>query len=519
MATLSFLSVNPFKKPNKSPINHPSLLFPKSSLSSSSSFLIPCLAAKNLGSRRTVVPFYCHCVHTGFPNTTQYEMSRISATLMCDWIFYDGSPDVELRVQLGGTNVEDSKDVYVDANECSLVVGVKSSGSLKILMETNQLYGRIKPGETIWYLDDDQLVITLKKHDAELKWPDIVESWESLNVGVVQLLKGTTIFLVGDSTEINEKVARELAVGLGYTPLDTKGLLEAYTKQSIDSCEYDLKSNNAFDCPKKKGDFVDRLILIMKCIGVASDGSDSVAEAEAAVLESLSSHIRAVVATLGGKEGAARSADRWRHLYAGFTVWLSVSNATDEESAKEEARKQVSDGSEAYSKADVVVKLGGWDPDHAKAVAQASLSALKQLILSDKKLPGKKNLYIRLGCRGDWPDIKPPGWDPAGRSEQPTYTMVTTQDTQTFNKMRLHNIPNMSSSLTALITARATSSTLKGGARIKSEAGTELMGFVRFSVARRNLSNGSPIKSRGISKASTFLLPYINPGLSTTPKV
>lgn len=26
---------------------------------------------------------------------------------------------------------------------------------------------------------------------------------------------------------------------------------------------------------------------------------------------------------------------------------------------------------------------------------------------------GKKSLYIRLGCRGDWPNIKPPGWDPS----------------------------------------------------------------------------------------------------------
>ncbi|KAJ7003680.1 hypothetical protein NC653_008784 [Populus alba x Populus x berolinensis] len=68
-------------------------------------------------------------------------------------------------------------------------------------------------------------------------------------------------------------------------------------------------------------------------------------------------------------------------------------------------------------RADVVVKLQGWDSDHAKSVAQASLSALKQLILSDKKLPGKKSLYIRLGCRGDWPNIKPPGWDPSNEAE------------------------------------------------------------------------------------------------------
>ena len=66
------------------------------------------------------------------------------------------------------------------------------------------------------FIDDDQLVISMKKQDPDLKWPDIVESWESLTAGSMQLLKGASIFLVGDSTEINQKVARELAVGLGY---------------------------------------------------------------------------------------------------------------------------------------------------------------------------------------------------------------------------------------------------------------------------------------------------------------
>uniref|UniRef100_A0A0D3ASZ6 Uncharacterized protein n=1 Tax=Brassica oleracea var. oleracea TaxID=109376 RepID=A0A0D3ASZ6_BRAOL len=35
------------------------------------------------------------------------------------------------------------------------------------------------------------------------------------------------------------------------------------------------------------------------------------------------------------------------------------------------------------------------------------------LIISDKGLPSKKSLYIRLGCRGDWPNIQPLGWDPS----------------------------------------------------------------------------------------------------------
>lgn len=66
------------------------------------------------------------------------------------------------------------------------------------------------------YIDDDHLVVNLKKHDPDLKWPDITESWESLTAASTQLLKGTSIYLVGGSTEINQKVARELAIGLGY---------------------------------------------------------------------------------------------------------------------------------------------------------------------------------------------------------------------------------------------------------------------------------------------------------------
>lgn len=37
--------------------------------------------------------------------------------------------------------------------------------------------------------------------------------------------------------------------------------------------------------------------------------------------------MRAVVSTLGGKQGAAGKAYKWQHLYAGFTVWLSQTEA------------------------------------------------------------------------------------------------------------------------------------------------------------------------------------------------
>lgn len=97
-------------------------------------------------------------------------------------------------------------------------------------------------------------------------------------------------------------------------------------------------------------------ILTVQCInkvwslpGVSSEGADSVAEAESSVFEGLSryvlstsvlykmgtwksffachSHVRTVVATLGGQHGAAIRHDKWRHLHAGFSVWLSKSEA------------------------------------------------------------------------------------------------------------------------------------------------------------------------------------------------
>ncbi|KAK6119506.1 hypothetical protein DH2020_046748 [Rehmannia glutinosa] len=352
--------------------------------------------------------------------------------------FHDDSSEVELRLELGDESISPA-EIFVDANENSLVIRVQNSGYLKTLLDTNNLYGMIKPSETIWYIDDAQLVVNLKKQDPELKWPDIMESWESLSTGLVQLLKGTSVFLVGDSTEINQKIARELAVGLGYTPLSTKELLEAYIKQSIDSW-------------------------------VREEGFDVVAEAEGAILESLSSQARAVVATLGGKHGAARRPDKWQHLlrdlqfgchnlklqeirshgvqfpfsaYDQYELELSFVTPNlatielDEGSAKEEAKKNMEDGVEGYSNAEVVVKLGGWDATYSKVVAQASLGALKRLLFARKSevnggcdtssfsssitslllrftlFEGKKSLYIRLGCRGDWPDIKPPGWDPS----------------------------------------------------------------------------------------------------------
>ncbi|KAH7833577.1 hypothetical protein Vadar_007788 [Vaccinium darrowii] len=70
------------------------------------------------------------------------------------------------------------------------------------------------------------------------------------------------------------------------------------------------------------------------------EGSDSVAEAKGAVLESLSSYgsyglwLELILYFCLDEErraaGAAGRVDKLQHLYAGFTVWLSRSEPTAE---------------------------------------------------------------------------------------------------------------------------------------------------------------------------------------------
>lgn len=66
--------------------------------------------------------------------------------------FTDSSSEVELRLQLGTQDIRSSKDVYVDANDTSLTIRVQRPGSIITLLETKQLFEKIKPAETIWFV-------------------------------------------------------------------------------------------------------------------------------------------------------------------------------------------------------------------------------------------------------------------------------------------------------------------------------------------------------------------------------
>ncbi|GBG74567.1 hypothetical protein CBR_g18978 [Chara braunii] len=176
-----------------------------------------------------------------------------------------------------------------------------------------------------------------------------------------------------------------------YVPLNTQQLVEQVTKMPISELAED------------KG---------------------TVAEAEKAVLVGLSSHVRCVVSTLGGNEGAAARTDGWNHLHCGITVWVHCGAPDEDEEtgrtivtrAKMESSLPEPAPGTSYGKADVTVAVGlpqvRWESDATRPVAEGVLKALKQLLERDCELPGKKGLYRRLGCRGDWPYIMPPGWNP-----------------------------------------------------------------------------------------------------------
>lgn len=65
--------------------------------------------------------------------------------------FSDGSSEVELRLQLN-VDVQNYRDIFVDSNDTSLTIRVQRNGYLITLIETNHLFGNIKPGETIWFV-------------------------------------------------------------------------------------------------------------------------------------------------------------------------------------------------------------------------------------------------------------------------------------------------------------------------------------------------------------------------------
>lgn len=66
--------------------------------------------------------------------------------------FTDGGKEVELKLRLKTGETLSPKDISVDADGTCLAVKEKRNGLLITLLETNQLFDKIRPSETIWLI-------------------------------------------------------------------------------------------------------------------------------------------------------------------------------------------------------------------------------------------------------------------------------------------------------------------------------------------------------------------------------
>ncbi|MCO5594000.1 hypothetical protein L7F22_048019 [Adiantum nelumboides] len=135
--------------------------------------------------------------------------------------FRDDKGEVELRFKLRvklpeGKKTIGASNVFVDAQDTFISVTLALPSSLLNVLPLTRLYGRIKASETVWFVDEEEIVISLKKLDKGIAWPGLVEDWGTLTKGVSNLLKGVPVYLVGESSDINWAVAQKLAEGLQY---------------------------------------------------------------------------------------------------------------------------------------------------------------------------------------------------------------------------------------------------------------------------------------------------------------
>lgn len=195
----------------------------------------------------------------------------------------------------------------------------------------------------------------------------------SADAQLVDRLQGISLGFVGDNTELNCEVAEQTARLLEYVPLATPRIIQQLTGQSPED--------------------------IIEAEGLAALGG-----AEVVVLGSLSTQIRSCIATCGSGGGAAARGDCWRYLFGFITIWL------DDTWQKAPGAPQ----REAYQQAEIRVAIAKDDsevmtvPQVASALLEQILQRVAELVKKDEDLCGKKGVYMKFGCRGDWPDLQPP---------------------------------------------------------------------------------------------------------------
>lgn len=196
---------------------------------------------------------------------------------------------------------------------------------------------------------------------------------QSLGKRCANQLKGCNVVVVGDSTAGNAALAQQLAKELEYVPLNTSELIQTMLQKQ----------------PREQEE-VDAWELSVR--------------AEILLLEEVAFNARCAVGTMGGGGAAARG-DFWRFLFGAYTIWL------DYDDSKPNVHQR-----DAYGMAELHVQVRRnpevSEAETGRALAGKVLHRLCTLLEENEEIPKKKSLYVRLGARGDWPNLREPEWKP-----------------------------------------------------------------------------------------------------------
>ena len=193
-------------------------------------------------------------------------------------------------------------------------------------------------------------------------------------------LAGAGLVFVGDDGSLNRALADRAAAVLNYVPLHTEDIVLQAASAS--------EAGSSGAAPGAGGALLEDM------------GEEELGAAEALVLESLSTTVRCSLSTCGGGRAATARPFCWRHLHGHFCIWLDCSPG--EPPAAEEPQR------EAYALADLQVRIDPavlGQPGAAEQVLSTVVPAVQAALLQQPGLVNKKQLYMKLGCKGDWPDL------------------------------------------------------------------------------------------------------------------
>ena len=196
---------------------------------------------------------------------------------------------------------------------------------------------------------------------------------------MAKLLRGVNVVAVGENEKANHQLSELLAPLLAYSPMSVPELIEGYrTGNRGRNCTFGRRRGGA-------------------------DGGEFRARTTVTISESFVGDVRCE------RSRALARGDCWAWIFGMITIWVD-----DEESAK------LSEQNPERVSATGGVRVGGYSGgferkrvkrDEKEKTVRAVLEGVKALVDNDEHFAGKKSLYTRMGCRGDWPILQAPEWD------------------------------------------------------------------------------------------------------------